>query len=66
LSGVTTLDNHGDVSGTFSGMNGKETETLREYLPQCPFAHQKFHIMIPSLELGATSWNPVTNNLRFY
>jgi hypothetical protein len=41
--------------GEIGGMIGMETEVLGENLPQCPFVHQKPH-MLPGPEPGPPRW----------
>jgi hypothetical protein len=41
--------------GEISGMTGRETEVLRENVPQCRFVHHKPHVL-PGREPGPQPW----------
>jgi hypothetical protein len=43
----------------------RETEVLRENLPQCRFVHHKPHMLCPDPNPGCRGWKPSTNSLSY-
>jgi hypothetical protein len=43
----------------------RETEVLGENPPQCPFVHQKPHMLYPDANPGRRGGKPATNRLSY-